>query len=491
MLNLESAGYVKRSCAQMKVCQELFMNQKLIFNRYIKGAVVIAASLLTLSCSEMNLDESQSNGLSQLKQNPQEQLVPYHNKSVVLAVNIAGSEYLGTDGILYQADELTVGGQRHTLENIKGSQDPALYQTYQSGQFSLSHPLENGTYSITLKFAEPSDEPTGNRVFNVFAQQQKVINRLDIKLARDGKGFSSLDRTVYDVEVTKGHLNIAFEAITGEPVLSAIIVRKVFVDERSWQLVWHDEFETDGAPDPSKWNYDIWAAKKVNDEDQTYTNRSKNVRIENGVLVIEAHKEQFNEAEYTSARLNSLDKGDFLYGKADVRAKIPAGQGTWSAIWMLPSDPFRYATTCEEGEDWQGSSTCDAWPNSGEIDIMEHVGYDMNRVHGTVHNKAYYWMNWEQRKASIEGVNVDQQFHVYSVEWTPDDVTVYFNDIPYFYYKNEKSGWRAWPFDHPYHIILNLAIGGAWGRSGGPIDDSLFPVKMEVDYVRVYSLSDQ
>jgi beta-glucanase (GH16 family) len=229
----------------------------------------------------------------------------------------------------------------------------------------------------------------------------------------------------------------------------------------------------------------------VNDEDQTYTDRAKNARIENGLLIIEAHQEQFNDAQYTSARLNSLNKGDFLYGKAEVRAKIPAGQGTWSAIWMLPSEPFKYATTCQEGEDWQGNSTCDAWPNSGEIDIMEHVGYDMNRIHGTVHNKAYYWKNWEQRKASIEGVNVDQEFHVYSVEWTPEDITVYFNEIPYFYYKNEKSDWRAWPFDHPYHIILNLAIGGAWGRSGGPIDNSIFPVRMEVDYVRVFSLIGQ
>lgn len=444
-----------------------------------------------LSCSQIRKEESQVNGTIQLKQKIQQKWVPYHNKSVVLAVNIAGAEYLGTDGILYQADNLTTGGQANTLTDIKGSQDAPLYQTYQSGKFSISTNLDNALYSVTLKFAEPSDEPTGNRIFNVFAQQKKVIDALDIKLARDGKGFSSLDRTVYAVKVINGKLDIQFESIIGEPVLSAIIVRKAFVDDREWQLVWNDEFDTNGAPDPSKWNHDIWPARKVNDEDQTYTDSLKNARVENGVLIIEAHKEQVNDAEYTSARLNSLNKGDFLYGKADIRAKIPAGQGTWSAIWMLPSDPFKYATTCQEGEDWQGSSTCDAWPNSGEIDIMEHVGYDMHRVHGTVHNKAYYWMNWEQRKASIEGVNVDQDFHVYSVEWTPEDVTVYFNDIPYFYYKNELSGWRAWPFDHPFHLILNLAIGGEWGRSGGPIDNSIFPVRMEVDSVRVYNLTDQ
>jgi beta-glucanase (GH16 family) len=491
LLNLESARYVKRGRGQMKVCQELFLNQKLHLNNSKRGLAFIVTSLLTVSCSEMNQDESKANGKIQLKQETQTNWLPHHNKSVVLAVNIGGSEYQGTDGILYAADGITIDGQKHTLTNIKGSQDPTLYQSYLSGQFSLLHPLRNGAYNVTLKFAEPSDEPIGSRVFNVYAQQLKVIKNLDVKLARDGKSFSSLDRTIYDVEVTDGELNITFEAITGEPVLSAIIVREVFVDNRKWQLVWNDEFNTDGAPDPAKWNYDLWPARKVNDEDQTYTDRAKNARIENGLLIIEAHQEQFNDAQYTSARLNSLNKGDFLYGKAEVRAKIPAGQGTWSAIWMLPSEPFKYATTCQEGEDWQGSSTCDAWPNSGEIDIMEHVGYDMNRIHGTVHNKAYYWKNWEQRKASIEGVNVDQEFHVYSVEWTPEDITVYFNEIPYFYYKNEKSDWRAWPFDHPYHIILNLAIGGAWGRSGGPIDNSIFPVRMEVDYVRVFSLIGQ
>jgi beta-glucanase (GH16 family) len=157
---------------------------------------------------------------------------------------------------------------------------------------------------------------------------------------------------------------------------------------------------------------------------------------------------------------------------------------------MLPSDPYKSSTSCAENEDWQGSETCDAWPNSGEIDIMEHVGYDMQTIHGTVHNKAYYWLNWEQRKASIEGKTVATEFHKYSIEWTPNDVTVFFDGVPYFFYRNELNGWRAWPFDHPYHLILNLAIGGAWGRSGGPIDDSIFPVRMEIDYVRVYQLQE-
>ncbi len=205
-----------------------------------------------------------------------------------------------------------------------------------------------------------------------------------------------------------------------------------------------------------------------------------------GVQVIEAKKEDFEGGSYTSGRVHSSGKGDFLYGRFEVRAKLPAGMGTWPAIWMLPSDPFKYATTCGEGKDWQGSSNCDAWPNSGEIDIMEHVGYQMDHVHGTVHTQAYYWAKWEQRKGRILVDGVDEDFHLYALEWTPDRIDIFVDDSLYFTYVNEKNGWETWPFDQPFHVILNVAIGGMWGRSGGGIDDDIFPVRMEVDYVRVY-----
>ncbi|AOW78973.1 glycoside hydrolase [Colwellia sp. PAMC 20917] len=324
------------------------------------------------------------------------------------------------------------------------------------------------------------------RVFNVFAENKLVISDLNVRLARDGKHLSALARAVYNVEVTDGQLDINFEAINGQPILSALIVRKKEIESKQWQLVWSDEFNYQGKPDPNKWSYDIWPARKVNSEDQTYTDNLKNVHVKDSNLVITAYKENLDDAKYTSGRIHSQGKGDFLYGRVDVRAKLPAGQGTWSAIWMLPSDPFKYSSTCQENDDWQGSATCDAWPNSGEIDIMEHVGYDMQTIHGTVHNKAYYWANWEQRKGSIEGQDVEKAFHLYSVEWTPESITVLFDNVPYFFYSNESSGWRAWPYDHPYHVILNLAIGGMWGKAGGPIDDRIFPVSMEVDFVRIF-----
>lgn len=417
----------------------------------------------------------------------EEKSVNAHMGSVVWAVNVGGDAFTGVDGHAYEADDASVGGAVGRIEQvIKGTQDNTIYETYRLGDINLQKNLPNGSYDIMFRFAEPFDIKTGERVFDIVAENQVVISDLDVRLARDGNAFSALDRAATNIEVLDGQLNIGFIAKTGDAILSAIVVRKKLADKREWKLVWSDEFDYEGEPDSTKWSYDIWPARKVNDEDQTYTDQARNVRVENGHLILEAHKEKLDAAEYTSGRIHSAGKGDLLYGKIEVRAKLPAGQGTWPAIWMLPSDAFKYASTCEPGEDWQGSDTCDAWPNSGEIDIMEHVGYDMNTVHGTVHNRAYYWVNGEQRKGSVNSVNAEQEFHVYSIEWTPDSITILFNDVPYFFYMNEGEGWKAWPYDHAYHLILNLAVGGFWGRAGGPIDDTIFPVRMEVDYVRMY-----
>jgi beta-glucanase (GH16 family) len=225
---------------------------------------------------------------------------------------------------------------------------------------------------------------------------------------------------------------------------------------KSWELVWNDEFDVDGVPDPRKWNIEEWAAGIVNDEDQAYTAREKNVRVRDGSLIFEAHKEDYQGASYTSGRIQSSGKGDFLYGRVEVRARLPGGQGTW--------------------------------PNSGEIDIMEHVGYMMNHVHNTVHTKAYPWTMWEQRKGRIILDDVVDTFHDYVLEWTPDRIDIFVEDTLYLTYIDENNGWQEWPFDQPFHLIMNFAVGGAWGRAGGPIDDSIFPQRMLVDYARVYQL---
>jgi beta-glucanase (GH16 family) len=400
------------------------------------------------------------------------------------AVNVGGPAYSGVDGTEYTAESGVSGGETGVLETVKGSQDPELYRTYRRGDIEVSLPIANGSYDVTFHFAEPDRVEGGERVFDAFAEGQRVIEDLDVMLFRDGKVESALTVTTPGVVVADGELNIDFEASVDEPVLSALVVVPRQEPADDWQLVWYDEFDGE-ALDEDKWSPNIWPPRKVNDEDQAYTGREKNIRLEDGMLVIEAHKEDYEGAQYTSGRIHTAGKGDFLYGRFEMRAKLPSGQGTWPAFWMLPTDPFRYATNCSEGE-WQGNSDCDAWPNSGEIDILEHVGYQMDHVHGTVHNEAYYWVKWEQRKGRILVDGVDEDFHVYALEWTPERIDAYVNDAHYFTYMNEGTGWNAWPYDHPFHLILNIAVGGVWGRAGGPIDDSIFPQRMLVDYVRVY-----
>jgi beta-glucanase (GH16 family) len=406
------------------------------------------------------------------------------DSNVVWAVNIGGAAYQGDDGIEYLADQFEPTSSEAQIESIKGSQDMTVYQTYREGEMSLQQNFENGIYDLTFRFAEPKDIAVGARVFDVLAEGQVVIPGLDVKLARDGNSKSSVDRTVLNVEINDGVLNIQFNAIAGEPLLNAMVVRAKHVSDLSeWTMVWQDEFNYHGPPDSGKWNFDIWPAGKVNDEQQQYSDSPDNVRVENGVLVIEAH---VDEGQITSARIHSAGKGDLHYGRVEVRAKLAEGQGTWPAIWMLPSDPFKYASNCGEDADWQGSEECDAWPNSGEIDIMEHVGYDQNRVHGTVHTKAYYWVNGEQRKASVEAKDVAQEFHVYAMNWGPERIDMFLDGVLYFTYLKDSDDWQAWPFDHPFHLILNLAVGGGWGGAGGPTDMTVFPTRMEIDYARMY-----
>lgn len=431
-------------------------------------------------------------GLFNVDRSPKEVMmklptVLYSSDAIAWALNLGGDEYTDIGGVRYRPDDERTGGVAGRMARALGAQDGTVYETFRQGDLRLVQPLVNGVYDITFQFAEPEEIAPGARIFDVLVQGATVIADLDVKAARDGNSTFALDRTVTGVEIHNGQLEIAFRARAGVPLLNGLVVRRQEPDTRQWTLGWFDEFNRDGAPDPDVWVVENWPAAKVNQEDQAYTDRERNLRVEDGKLVIEAHLEDFQGARYTSGRLHSMAKRDMLYGRVDVRARLPGGRGTWAALWMLPSDPFRYATTCSLDGEWHGSDECDAWPNSGEIDIMEHVGFDMHRVHGTVHNRAFFPGNGQQRKGSVEVRDVERAFHIYSVEWTPEVIRVFIDGSPYFSYYNEGLGWEAWPYDHPYHLIFNLAIGGTWGGSGGPIDDSIFPVRMEVDYVRYFT----
>ena len=413
-----------------------------------------------------------------------------HHGDSVWAINVGGPAYVSSDGTKYDAEESIKGGEIRTLDKVLGSQDAFIYNSYREGDINVDRKIADGRYTVTFHFAEPLAIETSQRTFDVFIEGQRVIDGLDVMLSRDGKIESALTVTIPDINVNDGEINISFAGRTGSPLLSALVIRNIINRDPAWELVWSDEFDHGSAPDPARWNIDVWPARVVNDEDQAYTDHPKNLRIEDGFLIIEAHREEFEDAEYTSARIHSKDKGDLLYGRVEVRARVPVGKGTWAAVWMLPTHPFRYATSCEAGEPWQGVDGCDAWPNSGEIDILEHVGYQVGHIHGTVHNKAYYWKTWQQRKGRIILDDIEDSFHDYTLEWTPERIDVFVDDEIYFTYVNEGKGWREWPYDQPFHLVLNLAIGGAWGRAGGGIDDSQFPQRMLIDYVRVYQTRD-
>jgi beta-glucanase (GH16 family) len=243
-----------------------------------------------------------------------------------------------------------------------------------------------------------------------------------------------------------------------------------------WQLVWSEEFDYEGLPDPKKWSYDVGGHGWGNRELQYYTeSRRENARVENGHLVIEARREKWEGRDYTSARLVTKGKGDWTYGRIEVSAKLPSGRGTWPAIWMLPS---------------HRSYGDGGWPDNGEIDIMEHVGFDPDVIHATVHTKAYYHSIGTQKGDKVKVATARSGFNVYAVEWTPEEIRGYVNELHYFTFRNErladpKNDYKQWPFDKPFHLLLNVAVGGGWGGAKG-IDDSIWPQRMEVDYVRVY-----
>jgi beta-glucanase (GH16 family) len=261
------------------------------------------------------------------------------------------------------------------------------------------------------------------------------------------------------------------------------------VSAADWKLIWSDEFEKDGLPDPAKWNYEEGFIR--NNEAQYYTRgRAENARIENGILVIEARKERFKNpafepgaqtgkgrhsrefADYTSASLTTQGKAAWTQGRVEVKAKLPPGRGTWPAIWMLGTNMNQFG-----------------WPACGEIDIMEFVGYDPGVIHANIHTRAYNHVKNNGKGSQIKIPDASTAFHVYAMEWDTTHMDFYVDDQKYFTYTNEGSGVDAWPYQNGQFLILNLAIGGAWGGTKG-IDEKCFPQKYYIDYVRVYQRKD-
>lgn len=240
-----------------------------------------------------------------------------------------------------------------------------------------------------------------------------------------------------------------------------------------WTLVWADEFDGD-AIDPGRWEHEVDAWGGGNDELQYYTARRENSFLRDGVLVIEARRERFTgpegTREFTSARLRTRERGDWRFGRFEIRARLPEGQGIWPAIWMLPTD-----------------SAYGGWAASGEIDIGELLGHEPSRVHGTLHYGGAFPDNVHSGSAwTLPEGDFASGFHDFALEWERGEIRWYVDGVLY----QTQSEWHTRgapfpaPFDRRFHLLLNVAVGGRW--PGNPDDATRFPQRMEVEYVRVY-----
>lgn len=257
-----------------------------------------------------------------------------------------------------------------------------------------------------------------------------------------------------------------------------------------WELVWSDEFDYCGLPDSSKWDYEVGLIR--NQELQYYTaRRLENARVENHCLIIEARKELYNGAEFTSASLHTLGRQSWCYGRLEMRARLPFARGLWPAFWTL-------------GVDIESVG----WPQCGEIDVMEAVGHEPgpHGVYGNVHygEKAHFQFahpreltdckvdqtgelpaEWLVSKGFCVVPDADKVFHIYAVEWREDRLDFYVDDQCYLTYLRKDSADGSWPFSKPHYLIVNLAIGGNWGGMRG-VDAAALPQRYEIDYVRIY-----
>ena len=241
--------------------------------------------------------------------------------------------------------------------------------------------------------------------------------------------------------------------------LQSCILQNCIAQKKYSKLIWSDEFNYNGAPDSSKWNYDTGAGGWGNQELEFYTKRPQNVHVNDGKLHITALKENYEGSEYTSARILTKGKFSFKYGRVEARAKLPTGVGTWPAIWMLGSNIDSVG-----------------WPACGEIDIMEHLGRDLNKIYGTLHYPGHSGANANGKTTRI--ANADK-FHIYEVEWSPKEIKISVDGKVYQTVKNSKEI----PFNHNFFMLINMAMGGNFG---GPVAPNVSKETMEVDYVRVY-----
>jgi beta-glucanase (GH16 family) len=238
-------------------------------------------------------------------------------------------------------------------------------------------------------------------------------------------------------------------------------------DGSTWKLIWADEFDYEGLPDPLKWDYEVGYVR--NNELQYYTKfRLENARVEDGLLIIETRKETSQKIFFTSASLVTYNTANWRYGRIEVRAKLPTGKGMWPAIFMLGKN-----------------IEVVGWPACGEIDIMENVGFDPDKIYHVIHTQAYNAILKNQKSSATLIHRPYEDFHIYAIEWLENKIDFFIDEKRYFTFENEATGWETWPFAEEFYLIINAAFGGILGGLNG-VDDSILPQRFYIDYVRVY-----
>jgi beta-glucanase (GH16 family) len=238
----------------------------------------------------------------------------------------------------------------------------------------------------------------------------------------------------------------------------------------SYTLVWEDLFEKDGKPNPKHWTLETGGHGFGNNEAQYYTDKLDNAYVKDGILHIVGLKENYDQNAYTSAKLTTLGTHMIKYGRVEVMAKIPQGKGTWPAIWFLGQN------IKEVG-----------WPACGEIDLMEHVGHHPEHIHFSLHAKDNHHLIGNQPTLALDVPGILEGFHEFAIEWDEEGISFFLDQNHMVTFKKKDFPHiKLWPFDQPFYLILNIALGGTWG---GPIDDSIFPVHFEFKYVKVYERS--
>lgn len=377
---------------------------------------------------------------------------------------------------LHDASTSTIKSQAETEETVLIDAENwiAIAADFEeAGRYQVQVVAKNAAESSSLVWLEDYYDNPDDRNYD-------VTGKISFS-NRDAFEVSGVDGSPFNKGKHNMKLHVSEGAVHIEKVIFTLMMphsasEKILEQATSgetWTLVWSDEFDGDTI-DESKWTYDFGDWGWGNNELQYYTaSRSENARIEDGHLIIEARKDDFDKA-WTSARLTTRGKVAFLYGKIEFKAKVPSLKGNWAAGWTLGN------TYVDEKD----------WPYCGEIDILESVGYEVDNetgdgiAHATVHTPAYYFKINNQISSQKAIPNMASEFHTYAVEWTPTEIKMLVNDEVYYTY-DKNANEKEWPFHIPQNIILNLAIGGGWGGSQG-LDPEMISQEFILDYVRVY-----